>query len=74
MKQVKYFCDICKKEIKNPKAEKDCMHITMAYSNNWEIDLPISEHVKDIHVCRGCGEEIKLFINKMTIDEIEGGN
>lgn len=69
MKQVKYFCDICKKEVKDSKAEKDCMHITMAYSKDWELDLPISEHVKDIHVCKQCGEKVNQFINSIT----EGG-
>ena len=36
MKQVKYFCDICKKEISNSKAEMDCMAIEMNYTHNWE--------------------------------------
>ena len=69
MKQVKYFCDVCGQEVKNPKEEKSCMHITMAYSKDWETELPISEHVKDIHVCKKCGEEIRLFINRMQNDK-----
>ena len=45
------------------------MHITMAYSKDWGLDLPISEHVKDIHVCKECGEKVNQFVNSIT----EGG-
>ena len=65
MKQVKYFCDICKKEISNSKAEMDCMSIEMNYTHNWETDLPLARKVKDIRVCKSCGEAINRYIDGM---------
>lgn len=62
MKQVKYFCDICKKEIGNPSEEFSCIAIDMKYVHNWEKDLPIARDIRDIRVCNKCGEKVNDFI------------
>ena len=64
MKQVKYFCDICGEERTDPKAEKDCIFINMNYTKSWETDLPYSELLQNIHVCKKCGTEINNIINQ----------
>lgn len=71
MKQVLYYCNICKKKITNPKAELDCMAIDMDYTKNWETDLPITRKVKDLRVCKECGEKVEQFINSIIVN---GGN
>ena len=68
MRQVLYYCDICKKKITNSKAELDCMAIDMDYTHNWETDMPIARKVKDLRVCKQCGEKVEQFINSITIN------
>lgn len=65
MKQVLYYCDICKKRVENSKAELDCMAIDMDYTHNWETDMPIARKVKDLRVCKQCGEKVNLFIDSL---------
>lgn len=62
MKQVKYFCDICGKEIPNPKEELNCIAIDMKYVHDWTIDLPIARDIGDRRVCKVCGEKVNSFI------------
>lgn len=62
MKQVKYFCDCCKKEIGNPKEELSCIEVRLDYVKDWTTDLPMSKMLQDIRVCSDCGEHLNEII------------
>ena len=70
MKQVIYYCDICKQRVKNSKAELDCTSIEIDFVHNWEQDMPIARKVCDLRVCKQCGEKVDQFIKSITV----GGN
>ena len=78
MKQVKYFCDICGKEIINPKEEFSCVSIDIRYVHDWLTDLPISKVVKEIRTCDKCGEKVNNFIidliNEKTVEGDKNDN
>lgn len=62
MKQVKYFCDICGKEIGNPNEEMSCIEVRISYVKNWTTDLPMSKLLQDIRVCSDCGEHLNEIV------------
>lgn len=67
MKQVIYYCDICKEQVPNPKAEIDCTSITMDFTKSWETDLPLARKICDLRVCKKCGEQVNQFIKSITV-------
>jgi len=67
MREIKYYCDICGKEAKNPKEEKSCVKLDLNYVHNWETALPLSKKLQDLQLCKECGEELNSIIN-LAID------
>ena len=68
MKEVNYYCDICKKKINKPTEEKSCIAIKIGYTHDWEKELPLSEQLQDIRVCRECGIKINDIIRDMKLN------
>jgi rRNA maturation endonuclease Nob1 len=64
MRQIKYFCDICGKEAKNPKEEMSCIKLDLNYVHDWETALPLSRKLQDKQLCKDCGEKLNTIINK----------
>ena len=62
MKEIKYYCDICGEEVKNPKAETSCMYVNMFYGHDWEKQLPVSRAVYDMQLCNKCGDTLGNII------------
>ena len=73
MKEINYYCDICKTKIKDPTAEKSCIAIKVDYTHDWEKDLPLAERLQDIHVCKDCGTKINDIIRDMKLNYERAG-
>lgn len=63
MREIKYYCDICGKEAKNPKEEMSCVKLNLDYQHDWEAALPIAKILQDKQLCKECGETLNNFIN-----------
>lgn len=55
---IKYYCDICKKEISNSK-----LYVTYIAKDNLKYE-------KRFECCLGCIEKINNYIKEITKDEI----
>lgn len=64
MREIKYYCDICGKEAKNPKEEMSCIKLNLDYQHDWEAALPIAKILQDKQLCKDCGEKLNTIINK----------
>lgn len=64
MKEVNYYCDICKEKIPNPTDENSCIKIGMDEVKNWEMDSIRARLLQDIRVCHKCGTYINNLINQ----------
>ena len=73
MKEVNYYCDICKKKIRDPKAEKSCIAIKISYTCDWEKELPLAEQLQDIRVCKDCGIKVNDIIRDMKLNYERAG-
>lgn len=62
MREIKYYCDICGKEAKNPKEEMSCVKLDLNFVHNWETALPLSKKLQDLQLCSGCGERLNGII------------
>lgn len=66
MREIKYYCDICGKEAKNPKEEMSCVKLDLNFVHNWETALPLSKKLQDKQLCRDCGEKLNSIIYNAT--------
>ena len=65
MKEINYYCDICKEKIPNPMEEKTCIKINIDEVKNWENDVTRARLLQDIRVCHKCGTNINDMINRL---------
>lgn len=66
MKKIIYYCDICKKEIKNAEMEP-CNKVFIAEMSSWE-DIATKRKVyKDVQICNDCVKIIVTHIDDMVV-------
>lgn len=71
MRQIIYYCDLCKERIPNPKAEESCFALDLFGAKSWEEPLHRARSVHAKNICKKCAEKIDQFITTLNINKPE---
>lgn len=62
MKIIKYYCDVCKKEV---ESEKDFIKIPYI-NNSWDYFVEDNEEILEKEICIECLKNISNYLNKIS--------
>lgn len=62
MKVIKYYCDVCKKEVEN---EKDLIKIPYI-GNSWNYFEENDEEILEKEICIGCLKNVSNHLNEIS--------
>lgn len=71
MRQIIYYCDLCKERIPNPKAEESCFALDLFCAKNWEEPLHKARAMHGKNICKKCADKIDQFIKTLNISKPE---
>lgn len=64
MKEVNYYCDICKDKIPQPHAEDSCYKLSLDVMKDWDNDMSRARLLYDKRLCKKCGTQIESIIGR----------